>query len=104
MLLTCECLVSFRCYLYISQYYWLSVLNSLSFSVREKKRINAALPAGVTEKDVQLFTRSQDKAKAFLTEENKGLDDEGSPTNGGPPPPPRTPISAGTPGKFDFFI
>ena len=71
--------------------------------MREKKRINAALPAGVTEKDVQLFTRSQDKAKAFLTEENKGLDDEGSPRNGGPPPPPRTPISAGTPGKFDFF-
>ena len=34
--------------------------------MRDKKRINAALPAGVTEKDVQLFTRSQDKAKAFL--------------------------------------
>merc|ERR550534_2552829 len=63
------------------------------------ERINAALPAGVTEKDVQLFARSQDKAKAFLTEENKGLEDEGSPRGGGPPPPPRTPLSAGPPGR-----
>merc|ERR1712130_16336 len=68
-------------------------------SIREKKRINAALPAGVTEKDVQLFARSQDKAKAFLTEENKGLEDEGSPRGGGPPPPPRTPLSSGPQGR-----
>ena len=30
---------------------------------KEKKRLNAALPAGVTEKDVQFFTLAQDKAK-----------------------------------------
>ena len=64
---------------------------------RDKKRINAALPAGVTEKDVQLFTRSQDKAKAFLAEENKGLDGEearekGGPGPGGPGTAPRTPL------------
>ena len=69
------------------------------FSVREKKRINAALPAGVTDKDVQLFTRSQDKAKAFLAEENKGLEEEGSPKGSGLPPTPRTPLSAGLPGR-----
>merc|ERR1719447_873291 len=67
--------------------------------VREKKRINAALPAGVTDKDVQLFTRSQDKAKAFLAEENKGLEEEGSPKGSGLPPTPRTPLSAGLPGR-----
>ncbi len=45
--------------------------------------MNAALPAGVTEKDVQLFTQAQDNAKAFLAEENKSLlcgDMETSPT------------------------
>ena len=31
------------------------------------------MPAGVTEKDVQLFTQAQDNAKEFLTEENKSL-------------------------------
>lgn len=30
---------------------------------REKKRLNAALPAGVTEKDVQFFTTAQEEAK-----------------------------------------
>merc|ERR550517_1662395 len=68
-------------------------------SMREKKRINAALPAGVTDKDVQLFTRSQDKAKAFLAEENKGLEEEGSPKGSGLPPTPRTPLSVGLPGR-----
>ena len=92
----------FRCSLYFT-ILLVTVLNSLFIPVREKKRINAALPAGVTEKDVQLFTRSQDKAKAFLTEENKGLEDEGSPRGGGPPPPPRTPLSAGPPGNLKIL-
>ena len=65
----------------------------------EERRINAALLAGVTDKDVQLFTRSQDKAKAFLAEENKGLEEEGSPKGSGLPPTPRTPLSAGLPGR-----
>ena len=74
--------------------------------MREKKRINAALPAGVTDKDVQLFTRSQDKAKAFLAEENKGLEEEGSPKGSGLPPTPRAPATQ-TPqmiqfGRFDI--
>merc|ERR1740128_732629 len=60
-------------------------------SGRDKKRVNAALPAGVTEKDVQLFTKSQDKAKAFLTEENKGLEDESGSPRAAPPAAPRTP-------------
>ena len=38
---------------------------------KDKKRLNAALPAGVTEKDVSLFTRSQEKAQSFLSHENK---------------------------------
>ena len=38
--------------------------------------MNAALPAGVTEKDVQFFTKSQEKAKAFLASENKGMEGE----------------------------
>jgi len=50
-------------------------------SRREKKRLNAALPAGVTEKDVQFFTKSQEKAKAFLAVENKGMEED---TSGAP--------------------
>merc|ERR1712106_386155 len=47
-------------------------------SRRDKKRLNAALPAGVTEKDVQFFTKSQEKAKAFLAIENKGMEEDTS--------------------------
>ncbi len=43
---------------------------------REKKRLNAALPPGVTEKDVQFFTDSQEKARVgdfiFLAPEGCG--------------------------------
>merc|ERR1712130_426216 len=46
---------------------------------RDKKRLNAALPAGVTEKDVQFFTKSQEKAKAFLAVENAGMEGEETP-------------------------
>merc|ERR1712106_929284 len=46
---------------------------------RDKKRLNAALPAGVTEKDVQFFTKSQEKAKAFLAIENAGMEGEEAP-------------------------
>merc|ERR1712130_131711 len=46
---------------------------------RDKKRLNAALPAGVTEKDVQFFTKSQEKAKAFLAVENAGMEGEEPP-------------------------
>ena len=50
----------------------LDQLSKLSLSSgKDKKRLNAALPAGVTEKDVQLFTKSQEKAQNFLTSENK---------------------------------
>ena len=42
-------------------------------SGKDKKRLNAALPAGVTEKDVQFFTKSQEKARAFLAAENKSM-------------------------------
>ena len=73
--------------------------------MREKKRINAALPAGVTDKDVQLFTRSQDKAKAFLAEENKGLEEEGSPKGSGLPPTPRSAVAGyGLGMPFDDFF
>ena len=43
-------------------------------SGKDKKRLNAALPAGVTERDVALFTRSQEKAQSFLSHENKVSD------------------------------
>ena len=43
---------------------------------KDKKRVNAALPAGVTEKDVQLFTKSQDQAQNFLAAENQGKLDQ----------------------------
>ena len=43
----------------------LKLRSNIIFDVveKEKKRLNAALPAGVTEKDVQFFTLAQDKAK-----------------------------------------
>ena len=39
------------------------MLISYYYLEREKKRLNAALPAGVTEKDVQFFSHAQDRAK-----------------------------------------
>ena len=46
----------------------LSILNETSTKKKSKKSQN--LPAGVNERDVELFTVSQETAKNFLTKEN----------------------------------
>jgi len=72
---------------------------------REKKRLNAALPAGVNDKDVQLFTVAQEQAKNFLLDENKGLGGPGAdePATSTPKGVPNTPKSSvqGTPKALD---
>ena len=50
----------------------------LLLSGKDKKRVNASLPAGVTDRDLTYFTQCQDKAKTFLTSENSGMEEEPS--------------------------
>ena len=69
----------------------------LLLSGKDKKRVNASLPAGVTDRyvldiscvefyiycqclhrDLTYFTQCQDKAKNFLTSENSGMEEEPS--------------------------
>merc|ERR550519_2008795 len=69
---------------------------------RDKKRgLNLALPAGVTEKDVVMFSACQEKAKSFLAEENKGMlgagQEDASALVANKSVPPSTPATRGIP-------
>merc|ERR1719361_2329004 len=69
---------------------------------KDKKRVNASLPAGVTDRDLTYFTHSQEKAKNFLTSENSGMEEEPSVSTPKAvhhtPLPKNTPQVGGSPG------
>ena len=62
---------------------------------KDKKRVNASLPAGVTDRDLTYFTQCQEKAKKFLTGENAGIEEE--PSLATPKAPHHTPLPKNTP-------
>merc|ERR1719361_752840 len=62
---------------------------------KDKKRVNASLPAGVTDRDLTYFTHSQEKAKNFLNSENAGIEEE--PSVSTPKAPHHTPLPKNTP-------
>ena len=46
---------------------------SIFFSEKDKKLRNQNLPAGVNDRDLEFFTKSQEAAKDFLARENSRL-------------------------------
>ena len=51
---------------------------TVTLAGKDKKRVNASLPAGVTDRDLTYFTQSQEKARKFLCGENAGIEEEPS--------------------------
>ena len=60
---------------------------NLSSKESNKKSKNKNLPAGVNDRDVELFTISQDTAKNFLNNQNSKISEQSAPVNSTPATP-----------------